>query len=272
MAGATMTKLRSKAQPKARSKSTARPQRAKMSDAERETRVELAAAFRVAHHLDWNNKITNHITARIPDEPGHFLMNPHGYGWHEITASNLVKVKLDGTVLTPGANVGPAGLNFHSAILAAKPGIASVIHTHTQAGVVVSAMKCGLMIVDQTGCALHGQVGYHDFEGYANEKDEAPRILADLSDRHTLVMRNHGLLSIGRPSGEAFAYMHRLIDACALQVELMSTGAEINQIPDGVLAHTRAQIDRRYGNKPYGGAEWKMCVRLAAELDPKFAV
>lgn len=271
MAGARITKLRAKAKTKAQPKSTARPPRAKVSDAERQTRVELAAAFRIAYHLGWNNKITNHITARIPDEPGCFLMNSHGFGWHEITASNLVKVKLDGTVLTPGANVGPAGLNFHSAILAAKPAIASVIHTHTRPGVVVSALKHGLMIVDQSGCALHRQVGYHDFEGYASEKDEAPRILADLGERHTLIMRNHGLLSVGRTVGEAFAYMQRLIDACALQVELMSTGAEINPIPDDVLAHTRAQIDRRYGNKPYGVAEWKMCVRLAAELDPTFA-
>lgn len=262
---ARTTPLKTKAQPKARSART------KMSEAERETRINLAAAFRVAYHLGWNNKITNHITARIPDEPGHFLMNPRGLGWHEVTASSLVKARLDGTVVTPGADVGPAGLNFHSAILAAKPETNCVIHTHTQAGVVVSAMKQGLMIVDQTGCALAGQVGYHDFEGYASEKDEAPRILSDLGDGHTLVMRNHGLLSIGRTIGEAFAYMNRLIDACALQVELMSTGAEINPIPDGVLDHTRAQIARRYGNKPYGAVEWKMCLRIAGQLDPKFA-
>lgn len=263
---ARTTPLKLKVQPKARSSGAN-----KMSAAEKVLRVELAAAFRAAYHLGWNDKISNHITARIPDQPGLFLMNPHGYGWHEVSASMLVKCSLDGKVVTPGADVGPAGLNFHSAILAAKPEVACVIHTHTRAGVVVSAMKQGLMILDQTGCALAGQVGYHDFEGYASEKDEAPRILSDLGEGHTLIMRNHGLLSTGRTIGEAFIYMRRLIDACALQVELMSTGAEIHQMPQDVLDHTRAQIASRYGNKPYGMAEWRMCERFAKQRDPKLA-
>lgn len=254
--------------------SNIRPSHARgLSDAEWETRVQLAAAFRVAYHLGWNDRITNHITARVPDEDNAFLMNPHGLGWHEVTASSLVKADFDGNILSESPfKLAPAGLNFHSAILKAKPHIACVIHTHTAAGVVVSALKSGLMIVDQTGCQLYDQVAYHEFAGYAQEKDEGERIIADLGDKLTMIMWNHGVLSVGRTIGEAFAYMRKLIDACDLQVRLMSTGGEIRPVPEQALAFTRQQIaeKRGGGNKPYGDLEWQMYMRLAERLDPSF--
>ena len=155
----------------------------KVSKAEWETRVELAAAFRMAYHLGWNDRLVNHITARVPDQPDLFLMNPHGLGWHEITASCLVKADFKGNIKSDAdASLAPAGLNFHSAILAAKSGVNCVCHTHPTAGVVISATRAGLKIHDQTGCLLHGQLGYHDFEGYAREEDEAPRIIRDLGE------------------------------------------------------------------------------------------
>lgn len=254
------------------SKSGKGPSKWKMSDAEWQTRVELAAAFRVAYHYGWNNRVTNHITARVPGEKDRFLMNPAGLGWHEITASNLVTADFDGkTYSHPDAELAPAGFNFHSGILKARADLNCVFHCHATAGIVVSAMKDGLLIVDQTGVALYDEVGYHAFEGYAQENEEVPRILRDLGDKHTLMMWNHGLLTVGASIGEAFSFMRKLIDACELQERLMATGAEIRRIPEEILMFTRKQGLQKRGNKPVSDKDWLMCLRLAEKLDPTFA-
>jgi ribulose-5-phosphate 4-epimerase/fuculose-1-phosphate aldolase len=243
-----------------------------MSEAERALRVELAAAFRVAHHYGWNLQILNHITARIPGQADRFLMNPHGLGWDEITASRLVTVDFTGQVLShDGVKLAPAGYNFHSGILKARPHLNCVIHVHATAGVVIAATKGGLQIVDQSGCHLYGEVAGHDFEGFAQEEDEVPRILRDLGDKHCLMMWNHGLLTVGRTIGEAFLYMRRLVDACAVYERLMATGAEIRPIPQDVLEFTRKQIDDKRKTPAYSDGEWRYHVRLAERLDPSFA-
>ncbi len=245
--------------------------RGSVSAAEWETRVDLAALFRAAYHLGWNDTIRNHATARLADAPDQFVMNPAGLGWHEITASSLVRLDLDGNMLGESDLApGPAGVNFHSAILRAKPEITCSIHIHPIAGVVVSATEEGLIYVDQGGCSLYGEVAYHDFEGLAQEADEAPRIIADLGDKHTMIMRNHGLLTVGRTIGEAFSFMHRLATACETQVRLMSTGAAIRRVPQAVLEHTARQMEARRGNKPGGELDWAMYFRLAESLDPSF--
>lgn len=243
-----------------------------MSEAERALRIELAAAFRVAHHYRWNLQILNHITARLPDRADRFLMNPYGLGWDEITASRLVTIDFDGRVLShDGVKLAPAGTNFHSGILKARPDLNCVIHVHATPGVVIAATKGGLAIVDQSGCHLHGEIAGHDFEGFAQEADEVPRILKDLGDRHCLMMWNHGLLTVGRTLGEAFQYMRRLIDACALYERLLATGAEIRPIPKDVLDFTRRQIDEKRKTPAYSESEWRYHVRLAERLDPSFA-
>jgi ribulose-5-phosphate 4-epimerase/fuculose-1-phosphate aldolase len=237
-----------------------------VSGSEWETRVELAAAFRAAYQFGWNRTISNHMTVRLPDNHTHFLMNPRGLGWHEITASNLIKLDLDGNVLSDTElRPGPAGLNFHSAILRSKPEIACTMHLHTMQGVIVSALEEGLQFFDQEGCAIYGQVSYHKFEGLAEEKDEAPRIIADLGDKFTMIMRNHGLLSVGRTVGEAFTYMEKLIRACETQVRIMSTGGTACRIPADVLEHTYRQMEARRGNQPAGEQEWKMYKRMVTE-------
>jgi ribulose-5-phosphate 4-epimerase/fuculose-1-phosphate aldolase len=206
------------------------------------------------------------MTARLPDNHTHFLMNPRGLGWHEITASNLIKLDLDGNVLSDTDLLpGPAGLNFHSATLRTKPEIACTLHLHTMEGVIVSALEEGLQFFDQEGCAIYGQVSYHRFEGLAEEKDEAPRIIADLGDKFTMIMRNHGLLTVGRTIGEAFTYMEKLIRACDTQVRIMSTGGTASRIPQDVLEHTYRQMEARRGNKPAGELEWKMYRRMVTE-------
>ena len=250
----------------------AAPKSYQISPAERELRVQLAAAFRIAHHYRWNLQILNHITARIPDHPDRFLMNPQGLGWDEITASSLVSVQLDGTILShSGVKLAAAGLNFHSGILRERPHINCVLHVHPTPGVVISATQQGLITVDQSGCHLYGEVGTHDLEGFAQEEEEVPRILRDLGEKRALIMWNHGLLTVGRTIGEAFLFMRRLVDACELQERLMATGAEIRRIPDDVLEHTRAQIESKRKNPTYSDAEWNYHMRLAQRLDPSFA-
>jgi ribulose-5-phosphate 4-epimerase/fuculose-1-phosphate aldolase len=246
--------------------------RDRVSAAEWDARVELAAAFRAAYHFGWNRTISNHFTMRLPDNHGHFLMNPRGLGWHEITAADLVKLDLGGKVLSDTELLpGPAGLNFHSAILRAKPELACTMHVHPMQGVIVSALDEGLQFYDQESCSIYGQVSYHDFEGLAEEQDEAPRIIADLGARFTMIMRNHGLLSVGRTIGEAFTYMEKLLRACETQVRIMSTGGSARRVPLEVCEHTYRQMEARRGNQPAGELEWKMYQRLVQRLDPSFA-
>ena len=242
-----------------------------IAEGERNARIELAAAFRVAHHLGWNLTARNHITARIPDDPDHFLMNPLGAGWHEVTASSLLKVNIDGTVVTETDKApGPAGLNFHSCILRSKPELACSLHIHQEAGVIVSATEGGLRFYDQSACALYGDVAYHEFEGLAEEDEEGPRIVADIGGKHALIMKNHGLLTVGRTVGEAFAYMQRLVTACELQTRLLALNAKPRELPDDIARHTYEQMAARRGNKPFGGHDWEMYMRLADSLDPLY--
>jgi ribulose-5-phosphate 4-epimerase/fuculose-1-phosphate aldolase len=244
----------------------------KVSDAERKLRVELAAAFRIAQHLDWNIDTLNHITLRIP-ETETFLMNPLGLAWEEITASSLATVDFNGNILShSGVRLAPAGFNFHSGILKVRPDLNCVMHTHHDAGIVIGSIDDDLKIVSQGGCRLHNEVGYHEFEGLANQHDEVPRILRDLSNRHTLIMRNHGLLSVGASVGEAFGWMRTLIDECVLIERAMATGRKIKTIPEDVQIHTKAQMGgNNRGNAPRDDHSWPYWLRLAERLDPAFA-
>lgn len=247
---------------------TLRPQ---TGDAEWNARVELAAAFRVAYHLGWNQTARNHIAARLTDEPEHFLMNPAGLGWHEVTASSLLKVHVDGTVVSEtDRKPAPAGLNFHSCILRMVPELNCTLHIHEPSGVAVSAVEGGLRHYDQSSCAIYGDVAYHDFEGLAQDEDEGPRIVSDLGGKHAMIMANHGLLTVGRTVGEAFAYMQRLVSACELQVKMMSLNAKPREVRADIAQHTYDQMTARRGNKPFGDQDWEMYMRLAEKLDPGF--
>ena len=246
----------------------------KASDTEQMLRVELAAVFRVAHHLGWNVDTLNHISLRVPGTDT-FLMNPQGLGWDEITASSLSTLDYDRNVLShTGLKVQPAGYNFHSGILRARPDIACVMHVHETDGTAIGAIDEAepLVILAQGGCRLYREVGYHAFEGLAQEEDEVPRMLEDLGDKHTLIMRNHGMLSIGATLGEAFGFMRALIDACTLQAKVMATGAKLRPIPDELQAHTKAQMNGRLGNAPREDISWHYWLRLAERLDPSFAM
>ena len=242
------------------------------SDAERKLRVELAAAFRVAHHLGWNVDTLNHVSLRIPGTDT-FLMNPQGLGWDEITASSLATLDYDWNVLShSGIKPQPAGYNFHSGILKARPDIHCVFHVHETASQVIGALEEKLVVLSQGGCRLYQEVGYHGFEGLAEEEDEVPRMLADLGrDKHALIMFNHGLLTIGASLGEAFGFMRALIDACRLQERVMATGGTIRPVPEALQAHTKGQMSSRVGNAPREDISWAYWMRLAERLDPSFA-
>jgi ribulose-5-phosphate 4-epimerase/fuculose-1-phosphate aldolase len=243
----------------------------KVSETEQKLRMELAAAFRVAHHLGWNVDTLNHISLRIPGTET-FLMNPQGLGWDEITASRLCTLDYHTNVLSHiGFKIQGAGYNFHSGILKARPDIDCVFHIHEPAAMVIAAIQEPLMILAQGGCRLHREVGYHDFEGLAEEEDEVPRILADLGDKHTLIMRNHGLLSTGATLSEAFGFIRALIEACALQAKVMSTGGTPRPIAEELQAHTKAQLNAQFGNAPRQDISWHYWLRLAERLDPSFA-
>jgi ribulose-5-phosphate 4-epimerase/fuculose-1-phosphate aldolase len=246
--------------------------RGRIADGEWQARVELAGAFRIAHQNGWNDGVNNHITCRIPGEPDRFLMNPHGLGWDEMTASSLLKADLSGHILIGGElEPQPAGLNFHSAILAAKPELNSVMHIHPMSGVVISVLETDLMILDQRGSSLFGEVAYHDYEGYAREKDEGPRIVGDLGDCHAMIMRNHGLLSVGRTLAETFMFMNKLVGACELQERALATGVKIRPLTNSVIGVTRDQSRVRYSNKPQGDLEFCMKLRRLERQDPGFA-
>ena len=247
--------------------------RGKVSEAEWDTRVQLAAAFRICYSRGWNGSTANHMTARVPDEPDHFLMNASDFSWDEITASNLLKLDHDGKVISDtDRKPRPAGLNFHSAIQREMPQMACSIHLHPMAGVVVSAMEEGLMFYDQGSCTVYGQVSYHDFEGIAQEADEAPRILADLGDKFTMIMRNHGLLTVGRTIAEAMAYMGRLVRACETQERLLSTSATPVPLSTEICEFTASQMAGRAGNQPIGDTDWQAAFRRQVRQDPSFMV
>ena len=175
-----------------------------------EVRVQLAACYRLVDLQGWSDMTSTHISARVPGPEHHFLINPHGMLFDEITASSLVKVDLHGKMVDPSAYpVNPAGFVIHSAIHMAREDAMYALHTHTSAGVGVASQEDGLLPITQQALAILGDVAYHGFEGPALRTDERARIATDLGDRRILFLRNHGLLTVGRTAGEAFMAMYR---------------------------------------------------------------
>ncbi|MDB5510191.1 MAG: aldolase superfamily protein [Hyphomicrobiales bacterium] len=252
---------------------SAKPVIREMTQAEWDLRVNHAAALRMGYHLNWNRSINNHITVRLPGGEGRFLMNPRGSGWDEATASSLVTTDYDGATHShSGVRLAPAGFNFHSGILKARPDLNCVIHVHPIEAVVLSATMGGLKIVDQPGCYIYDEWGEHDFEGFAQEADEVPRILRDLGDdKHLLMMWNHGLLSVGRSIAEAFFYMLKFVEACRLYERVLATGDEVRTLPKEVLEFTRSQIAAKRASPDFGLEEWNYFLRTAERLYPDLA-
>jgi len=244
-----------------------------VTDQEWTARCDLAAAFRLGYHFGWNRSLSNHISLRLPDQPDRMLMNPYGIGWDEMSASALITVELGGTVLSHrDVELAPAGFNFHRGLLRARDDLACIFHCHPPAGVVLACTQDGLVIRDQTGCHLLGEVAYHDFEGFADAEEETGRILSDLGEKHLLIMWNHGLLTVGASLPEAFSWMRRLIAACELQERMLATGAPLRDIPSDILARTEAQLVERRKKRAYSRIEWAYNRRVADRVLPGYAV
>ena len=237
--------------------------RERVSRDEWAARVDLAACYRLVHHFGMDDLVYNHISARVPGEEGHFLINAYGMTYDEITASSLVKIDFDGKVVQDsgtGYGVNLAGFVIHSAVHRGRPDVACVIHTHTPAGMAVSAMKCGLLPLTQNAMYFGG-IGYHDYEGPAVDLEERERIVNDLGPHDALVMRNHGLLTCGATVQQAFNTMYQLELSCRSQVDAMAARTELTMPGENVLAHT-AHLYQPGTRRPYGVLEWPAMLRL----------
>ncbi|MBU6379394.1 MAG: class II aldolase/adducin family protein [Gammaproteobacteria bacterium] len=245
--------------------------RPRVSAAEWEARVDLAACYRLVALWGMDEMIANHISLRVPGEPQHFLINPYGYLYEEITASSLIKIDLDGNVvLKPDFDyeVNRAGFVIHSAIHRAREDAHCIIHTHTPAGMAVSAMKCGLLPLTQTAMRF-AKVAYHDYEGVAVSLDEQARIVADLGDADLMVLRNHGLLVVGPTVPQAFSNIYRVELACKAQVMAMQSGADLVLPPREVIELTNHQY-KPSTRRPFGILEWPALLRKLDRIDPSF--
>jgi len=236
--------------------------------AERDARVDLAACYRLIAHFGMDDLIFTHIAARVPGHPDQFLINPFGLLFHEITASSLVKVDMSGNILEPSPYpTNTAGIVIHSAILSGRPDIECSLHTHTQAGVAVSCLEEGLLPLNQWALRFLGRVAYHEYEGIALDTSECARLQRHLADKDALIMRNHGLLTVGRSISEAFGVMFRLEQACQAQMSVLATGRPIHHIPHEIQEHTRRQFNRP---EPTGSREWPALLRLLDAKDPGY--
>ncbi|MDX2215840.1 MAG: class II aldolase/adducin family protein [Oculatellaceae cyanobacterium bins.114] len=241
--------------------------KADLNLSERELRIQLAAAYRLIDKFQMSDLIYTHISVRIPGPDHHFLINPYGMMFHEITASSLVKIDLYGNIVGESEwAVNPAGFVIHSAIHAAREDLHCVLHTHTKYGMAVSALECGLLPISQFALQFHNRVAYHDYEGVALDLDERERLVSDLGDRKVMILRNHGLLTAGRTVPEAFILMFYLNRACEVQITAQSTGTPLITLSDEVCEHAAVQQDI----EDLGQLEWPALIRLLDRDDPSY--
>jgi len=210
--------------------------RAQVSDAEWQLRVDLAACYRLVALYGWDDLVFTHISARVPGPEHHFLINPYGMLFDEITASSLVKIDLAGRkVMDSPYEINPAGFTIHSAIHGAREDARCVLHVHTLNGVAVSAQKAGLLPISQQSIVVLTALGYHDYEGIALNEDEKPRLVRDLGGHHFLMLRDHGLLTVAETVADAFLFMYLFESACTIQVRAQAGGGELVPVAQPIL-------------------------------------
>ncbi len=244
--------------------------KAQVSDDEWRVRVDLAACYRLIAMYGWDDMIFTHISARVPGPDEHFLINAYGLLFEEMTASSLIKVDLNGAiVLDTPYPVNPAGFTIHSAVHAARTDAGCVLHTHTRAGIAVSAQEDGLLPLSQISLIPYATVSYHDYEGIALNEDEKPRLVADLGTSNFLILRNHGLLTVGANIPDAFLFMYALETACQTQIMAQSTGGALTPINPAIVAGIQAQVEAV--TKGLGGAlAWPALLRKLDRRDSSF--
>ena len=244
--------------------------RGQVSAEEWQTRVDLAAAYRLVALHGWSDLVFTHISARLPGPEHHFLINPYGLAFDEVTASNLIKIDLQCNKLIDSPHpVNPAGFIIHSAVHAARDDIQCVLHTHTKAGIAVSAQKNGVLPISQQSSFVLASLAYHDYEGVAFRPDEQPRLQAALGDATFLMLRNHGLLTCGRTIADAFLAMYTFEATCQIQIAAQSGGAELTRVPQPIIDGVAEGIRIQSGG--LGGAfVWPSLIRKLDRLDTSY--
>jgi ribulose-5-phosphate 4-epimerase/fuculose-1-phosphate aldolase len=244
--------------------------REQVSKEEWDTRVNLAACYRLMAEFGMIEMVANHISARVPGTENEFLINPYGMLYEEMTASCMIRIDIDGKVLFNPTeyNVNEAGYVIHSAIHAARHDVDCIIHTHTLAGMAVSAMKCGILPIAQSSMRF-SDIAYHDYEGVALRLEERERLVQNLGNREAMVLRNHGLLTVAPSIPECFNNMYRLERACQVQVTTLSCNTELQFPPQEVVKYSNEQM--RSGNRRrYGLLEWPALLRKLDKVDTSY--
>jgi ribulose-5-phosphate 4-epimerase/fuculose-1-phosphate aldolase len=238
---------------------------------EQEVRIDLAATYRLVAHYGWDDLIYTHISARVPEEDNQFFLNPYGMSFDEITASSLVKVDLDGNKVSDSPyEINPAGFTIHSAVHASGKDAHCVIHTHSDDGTAVSAQKDGLLPLTQTAMIALEDISYHDYEGIALEEDERERLVADLGDRHMMILRNHGLLTSGADCADAFLRLFFLERACTMQIKALSAGKDGLNFPNQGVPEKAADQAKFSSANGIGSLAWGALLRKLDRLDPSY--
>jgi ribulose-5-phosphate 4-epimerase/fuculose-1-phosphate aldolase len=249
---------------------TAQNVREQVSREEWDQRVALAAAYRLVAHFHWDDLIFTHLSARVPGPEHHFLINPYGMLFEEITASSLVKVDLTGKkVMESPHEINPAGFTIHSAIHAAREDAKCVLHVHSLNGIAVSAQKGGVLPISQQSIFVLSSLGYHDYEGVALRDDEKPRLVRDLGDKTFFMLRNHGLITVSESIPDAFVFLYIFESACTIQVRAQAGGGELVPIHPKIIEGAQAaakQVTRGAG----GSLAWPGLLRMLDRKDPSY--
>lgn len=242
-----------------------------VSPEEWETRINLAACYRLVENLGWGDLIYTHISAKVPNT-GHYLVNAFGLSFDEVTASNLVKVNLDGKILdeTP-FDINPAGFTIHSAVHEARDDAHCVIHLHTNETIAVATLKEGLLPLSQYACFSLSSLGHHGYEGLAVDHAERRRLQSDIGTYNHLLLPNHGALTLGPTVGDAFMRMYDLQRACEIQLMIQATGAEAIPIAPEIVEGIYKQANVVHSGSTGGQKSWPAMLRKAYRLDPTFA-
>src|SRR5437588_8863737 len=244
--------------------------RDQVSAEEWQARVDLAAAYRLVALYGWDDLIFTHISARVPGPEHHFLLNPYGMMFDEVTASSFVKIDLEGNKGTESPHfINPAGFTIHGAVHAAREDALCVMHLHTDYGIAVSAQKNGLLPLSQQAMFALSSLAYHDYEGLALDGQEKPRLVADFGDKKFMILRNHGLLTLGRTAAEAFLGMFLLERACKIQILAQSGAGELAKIPNDIIDRVASQMSAVTMGQG-ASLTWPGLLRKLDRIDPSY--
>ncbi|MFT7652719.1 MAG: ribulose-5-phosphate 4-epimerase/fuculose-1-phosphate aldolase [Candidatus Azotimanducaceae bacterium] len=244
--------------------------RAQVSAEEWQVRQDLAAAYRMVAHYGWDDMVFTHLSARVPGPEEHFLLNPFGYLFSEVTASNLVKVDLEGEiVLDSGHQINTAGFTIHSAVHMSRGDAHAVMHVHTDSGVAVASSAQGLLPLNQHAMFVYHDIAYHDWEGVALDLDERERLVADLGDHNLMILRNHGTLTLGGSIASCFLRLYYLERACKIQVQAATQG-KLNMPSEQAIGMMEKTFNKPEAWEGFAATAWSALVRQADRLDPGY--